>query len=166
MRAGDHFAADGGDGFAGAGMVETDDLAAGLDGFHKGEAVAFVAGGEEVEIREAKEGGFTESGDVAGEDDADAREACGEAMKPGSEALALHKGGFAAEEEDGVAGGAELDALIDAGEEAGGPKAGAAAAGGSGNEDDVGGEIAALGAQAVGEPGAEAGSAAAPEAGV
>ena len=71
-----------------------------------------------------------------------------------------------AEEEDGVAFGAELDALVDAGEEAGGPEGGAGATGGAGEHDDVGGEVAVFTAEAVGDPGPHGGAAALAEAAV
>ena len=64
------------------------------------------------------------------------------------------------EVEDGIAGGAELDAFVNGGEEAGAPVGGAA--GGAllaGGHDHEGGEVVGFRSEGVGDPGAEGGAA-------
>ncbi len=87
-----------------------------------------------------------------------------ETVELASSDVGWYAGGIV-DEEDGIAGGAEGDAGVFAGEVATGPETTGDGlelflVGGLGDEDDEGGEVGVEGAESVGDPGAEAGPAA------
>jgi hypothetical protein len=83
----------------GAGVVESDGGGAGSEGFDERESVTLVAGGEQIEVCGLEERRLAFARQITGETDLGVPKPGSERAEPGGVPVALHEGGFAADEQ-------------------------------------------------------------------
>lgn len=95
----DHPAAVGGDKVVGAGVVKSNGGGAGSEGFDERESVAFVARGEQIEVRSLEEDRLSFARHIPRETDLGVPKPGSERAEPGGVPVTLHEGGFAADKQ-------------------------------------------------------------------